>query len=366
MSGGGRSQDDFRHHNSGGGRSSARFPRRQEEPKKGLNKDLPYLDYRPDLGGCKPEAVDSFLDEMRTYVIARFMPGMDDIFDRDNPIYPEIDEPDEPDDDDDRIAMKKWEASYRKYRLDMDRLEEETIKLTGDILSRGSKDLILKTEEGFEAIQDKDSLELIKSIISTHLTSTNTDSRLNFHAAEAPYHQLYMKKYEDINQFYRRFQAAYNSLREAASRVNAEERIPDEESRALHFVSKRTAKYTDYKIAIRRGVIARPETLRRALEKALEFGEDATGGRRSNHHYEQATSIGVFITGGRGRGRGRGGAYGGRGGRGARGGGGGRTGNCHICGESGHWKRECPHKDKKEDEEIKTAVHETAKTKKKN
>jgi len=237
-------------------------------------------------------------------------------------------------------------------------LEEHKIKLMGTMLgqmSDGSKDQVKTSQEGKDAIENKDPLSLVKAILSTHLTLKRIDYEQNLYAAETNYRRLEMGETESIANFFRRFSASLSSFRECASRAGKEETMPDDEQQSIHFVMQLSANYGAFKDNFRRGMISpKPTSLQEAYERICNFGPG-----RSSFDVKELKHRGVFVTRG-GRGGGRGGP-----GRGSgRGGFGGGRGACAICHQYGHWKNECPQRKGDGDEEVSKAVEHVKEEKK--
>lgn len=334
----------------GRGRGSGFYSR---PPMRGQIEGLPLLHYNKT--STTSDEVFKWMSGLKTYAMSNFLPGMDNIFLGDQQAeYPFLDEPDIPDEElqNNKVAMEIWRAAYKEYREDSKKLADHKVKLTGVILgqmSDSSRDQVKTSQEGKEAIDNKDPLLLVKAILGTHLTMGKIDDQQNLYAAERGYQRIEMGESESIANFMRRFNASLSSYRECASRAEKEETLPDDEQQSIHFIMQLNAQYGAFQDTFKRGMIVpKPATLQEAYERVCIFGI----GR--SHEYREPRHRGVFHT--------RGGGRAGRGGRGSHGRGhrggtsfGGR-GSCAICHEYGHWKNECPHKKEETDDMVTKAV----------
>jgi uncharacterized membrane protein YgcG len=286
---------------------------------------------------------------MKTYTMANFIAGLDDIFNSENAAYPDFYEPEFPEEHDrgDAVVMEIWKLDNKEYRENAKKLEEHKVKLMGVLLgqmSEASKDQVKTTQEGKTAIEEKEPLDLVRAIVSTHLTAGRIDNDQNLYAAETNYRRIQMGEYEPIATYHRRFLASLTSLKECASRAEKDGAVPDDELQSIHFISTTNGQYGAYKDYFKRGIVSAPTTLQDAYEKMVDFG---TG--RAPYSDGREERRGVFTTFRGGRGGGRGGRFG-RGGRG--------RGACVICNEYGHWKNECPNKKADSSDDVAKAVQE--------
>jgi hypothetical protein len=325
---------------SGRGRGHNTFRSREL---KGLIEGLPVLHYNKSAG--MSDELQKWLSAMKTYTMTNFIMGLDDIFLAENPTYPEFFEPFTPADEDheDMVVMENWKLDNKEFRENTKKLDQDKVKLMGVLLgqmSEASKDQVKTTQDGKLAIDQKDPLELVRAIISTHLTAGRIDSDQNLYAAETNYRNIQMGEYEPIATYHRRFLANLSSLRECASRAEKEGAVPDDELQSIHFISTLNAHYGAYKDNFKRGIISAPTTVQDAYESIVHFGP----GRA---HYEvREVRRGVFAS-----------FRGGRGGRGGRDGRGGR-GACVICKKFGHWKNECPSRKGEANDDVARAVEQ--------
>ena len=345
-----------------GGRSGARgFQRGGDragggrfgvEHRRGLKDNLPTLNLNAS-GKVLPEAVERFIQAMKIHCISDYVTGLDSIFNKGElAMWPGFDEPELPEDPKDIFEVEKWKNDY-KFHKDMERLViKDGTKLFGVImgqLGQASIDAINKTTQGKAAIDEKDALELIKAIYSTHMISAKIDNTLNLYEAEGNFRELRMGEDEGLDSWLRRFNGSENAYMAAAERAEKGDQVPDEEQRALHFVKKLNSKYSDFVSDFDRDQLrgGRPETVQKALEAVFNYGPN----KRAVPAQSQGQSRGAFYAG---RGRGRGGGRG-RWGRGA----------CAICHKEGHWKNECPERSAdQEDKTVASAVKEAGKGKK--
>lgn len=352
--GNGRTGSGGRSGGRGGGRHGGFNSRNNSERFKGQIETLPVLYYSTSNGA---EVVHRFLKEFKIYVMANFIKDMDNIFKLTDPDYPEMEEPEEPYGNQvkDRIIMEKWKLKLKDYEAWKRKFEDEKVKLAGVMLgqvSPGSMDRLNQVAEGATAIKDKDPLSLVKAILTTHLTAGKADGEQNLYYAEMNFKNMKMYEDEKLPMYYRRFEASVASVTESATQLTKPERVPDDAQCVMHFIHTLNTNYNSYKLAYRRDQLkTKPKKIQEAYEMIILYGPDKMPGDKKYNDTNETNygRRGIFYSnrGGRGRGRDSGG----------RGRGGGR-GACHICGDTGHWKRDCP---KNVDEDISKAIAETAK-----
>jgi len=167
-------------------------------------------------------------------------------------------------------------------------------------------------------------------------------------------------------------------MTQAAKLAGKEASVPDEKMQAIHFVNTLSTNFSEYKNAYDRNMLkAKPNTVEEAYQEAVNFGADKRhyGKKNTDTPAGGATRAGVFVAtdkagggrGGRGRGN-RGGNGGGRGtggnGKGSAGGTFKKRGRWAICNEEGHWKGECPQREKSNsDADLDKAIKEASKEK---
>ena len=334
---------------------------------KGLIDSLPFLNVKAG-SGASGEQVQRWITAMKMYSMANFVSGLDRIFDRPEGEYPEFREPERPaaGDDDatlDPLDVEIWREDFKAYRKNILLLEEHKVKLLGVLLgqmSQSSKDMALKDNRGVEAMDERDPLKLVQAIVSTHLVSSNTDPMLNYYEAETNFRErLRMGDGERIENFYRRVEASVDSLTESAARAGHDDKVPDQETLALHFIDRLSSAYGEYRHCVIKGILTRPGTLEEAYRAAVNFGTSrvthfGTGTQRDHRGVFAAYTPG---RGDKGTGTGRrkpgsGPAPKGKSPRLTR-------DQCAICYQTGHWKRDCPMKDKDEDHAIEQAIAES-------
>ena len=325
-------------------------------PTKGLNATLPYLETKAG-GALRGDETENFRITFRTYTIANYIDGMHKIWDHDGD-YPAFEEPVDPDRGATEAAKEKWKIVYRNYDRNMTRLREEKSKLFGEIrgqIGLGVVDLISKNADGQAALRDNSPKRLIRAIVGSHIMAPEADDNRNYYLAETNYrNQLQMGDGENVHNFLRRFKVQLAALTAAAERAGEAARIPSVAQQVLHFIERLNRNvYSEFKSNFKRNLIQdNLDTLDNALAAIVNHGVDQSTRRNNNNgngpYGASNYKAGVFVTG-RGRGRGRG-DRGGRGGRNGRGGRGGR-GACAICHEEGHWKNECPQKEKGRDDD---------------
>ena len=160
-----------------------------------------------------------------------------------------------------------------------------------------------------------------------------------------------MGEHEAIENYFRRVEASIDSLTESATRAGHDDKIPNQESQALHFIDRLSPAYGEYRHCVIKGILNRPVTLDEAYRAAVNFGTSRA------MHFGTAPvrdHRGVFatVTQRHGKGRDRGRQSGSGPGRGKY-----PTLNrdqCAICKQVGHWKKDCPNKN--EDQKIDEAI----------
>jgi hypothetical protein len=300
---------------------------------KGQIESLPLLNFSK--SASNGDELQKWISSLKTYTIANYIKNLDDIFNKEEPAYPVFEEPEFPDEEDqNNIAiMEIWKAEHRDYRDNTKKLDDHKTKLFGVLLgqmSETSKDQVMTTQEGKDAIDGKDPLNLVKAIVSTHLMAGQIDSDQNLYAAETNYRKIQMGETELIAAYHRRFEASLATLRECASRAEKIAAVPDDGLQSIHFISTLNVNYGAYKENFKRGIITKPEDLQDAYEKVVSFGP---GRAHYSELREDTTRRNAFVS----RRGGRGGRYGNE-----RGGRGGARGACALCKQFGHWKNECP------------------------
>jgi len=122
-----------------GGRSGARGRGAHQPSFTGQIAGFATLNAGP--SGVSPEKIQDFLLQFRVRAMSNYMPGMERVFEEGG-AYPTITEPDIPDDPDDRIAFELWRQARRDFESKRKRIEEETIKIFGEVLGQCGKQSI--------------------------------------------------------------------------------------------------------------------------------------------------------------------------------------------------------------------------------
>jgi hypothetical protein len=222
-------------------------------------------------------------------------------------------------------------------------------------ISQASKDRI---EAGAEAVKTQDLRTLLSAILSTHMTDNRLGAEHNLFKINQAFSRYRMEPGDSLGFYYQRFRALLGALEEGDDR--ADEAMPEGEFRdvqlALKFTDGLNNSYAVHKQYHEDGIKAWPQSLSDAFAEASKFAV-----RRGNYgNPVDAGRANAFAMRGRGRGRGRGHGYGR--GRGSATGAwsitqsnvapsetqseyGTRKGDCHTCGERGHYSHECRAKD---------------------
>jgi len=327
-------RDNGARHGGRGGRGNGRTPAKGRGGSPFVGQIAGFATLNAGNSGVSPERIQDFLLQFRIRAMANYMPGMEQVFEEGG-TYPIIIEPDIPNDPEDRVAFELWRQARREYESKRKRIEEETIKLFGEVLGQCGKqsiELIRRIEGGSDALESKDVLLLVQAIRTSHMVGARADTTENFDAAILKYYNIQMGEYEMLAQYYNRFRATIASLTQTALRAGKEEHVPDEEMQAQRFVATLATPFHDFAQAVSRCMIARPFTLQAAFERAAEFGPNARAPSARSHAVFAATRGGRRSQG-QGRGRGRSGD------------------TCNKCGGKGHWARDCPDGKPKDDAE---------------
>jgi len=329
--------------NVGGKFGENGFRPRKEE--RGLIDGLPFLNCRDD--NIQPQVVYDWISKMQSYVMANYVEGMHRIFDLKDPKYPEFDEPVEPDDVNSLISMEKWKAAYRTYVKNVNRLQEAKPAVTGVCVGQiGSYSLerLKKLESAAKAIETADPLNLVIGVVLSHIIGIKNDDTANFYDAQTAYNRLKMGDHESLDTYFRRFQAAFASLKQSAVKDRKEELLPPDKLQTMHFVNTMGTEYNyfvgEYKL---NQLKVMPKTLQEAFDCARLF----RGAHNGLYHRGEKSRKGIFLTNGGGD-RSHKGSYGSK--KSSK-----KIGACAICKKEGHWKNECPDRD---DANIAKAVSE--------
>jgi len=123
--------------------------------------------------------------------------------------YPTATEPPHPDPAD-KVEFEIWREARKEYQSKKKRIEEETIKLFGEVLGQCGKqsiELIRRIEGGNAALESKDVLKLVRAIRTSHMIGSRADTTENFDAAIQKYYHMQMGEYEPLAAYYNRFKA---------------------------------------------------------------------------------------------------------------------------------------------------------------
>jgi hypothetical protein len=354
--------------NNGRGRSTAPKPARTGT----IAAIGAYLDLLPGRD-INPSIVTTWMTKVGEYITANYDFQINQIFGPDGTVgnYPIIVEPPDPPEDATRVVLKKWEGRLAKYNKDRQALETDRPKVYGNMIgqiSEASKNRIRETVTGSEAMETHDPRLLLQAIISTHLTDNRLGAEHNLFKVEQAFNMYVMQRHDTLTYYYQRMRALVSGVREAKLRAGIdEEAAADNDARqvqlALKFTTGLNDSYNTYKQYYHDSVRDWPLTLSDAFHEASKFVPrrgDLAGDHGPVGH------VNAFAMRGRGRGRGRNGGRnpGGRdSGRGRYQPGRGnqpqrddadstwrnygeaeygtRKGECHLCGEAGHYSFEC-------------------------
>lgn len=321
------------------GRSALlRRPNYQDFQIGGQISGLPRLWFRDSRGNIiSPHKVREFIEEIKKYTLREYSRYLHNIFELENAGYGEPLEPERPDDTDSIFEMEIWKLEQRQYASDLKKLEDDQIKLFGVIISQMSTesiDVVRQTATGAQAITTRDPLELVQSIITTHMTSGKIDNNENYYEAEETYHNIKMGQFESLDSYRKRFEAIVATLIEAANRAEIPDQVPTEFLQVQRFVKNLNDNYSHYADCFNRRMIPIPETIQAAMIAIVNHGAGSI-------YVSRAPGRGVFNTfrsgrADRGRGRGTSRASADR--------------PCNICGSPSHWKNQCPQNDKKDNQ----------------
>jgi Zinc knuckle len=339
-----------------GGRGMGRSPARTGTiPTIGV-----YLDLIPGKD-VNPGAVMNWMVKISEYSMTQCESKIYSIFGSDGTLgeYPDIKEPTDPPEDCTRVIQKKWEVTFSDYNKDKNKLDLDKGKLFGIMIgqmSENSKNRVKETVRGTSALEKHDPRELLGAILSTHMGDNRLGADHNLFKIQQAFAVYTMQPGDHLPYYHQRFRALLSGLNEAykrAGREKGEDKDPDfkEAQLALKFTLGLNSSYHLYKQYFEDGIKEWPISLAQAFSEASRFKL-----RSGNSYSEGAGRSNTFAMRGRFGGRGRG-----RGGRGSQGryspgrsrddspgrasGAqsvyGTRKGECHNCGQSGHYAYEC-------------------------
>jgi hypothetical protein len=275
--------------------------------------------------------------------------------------YLEFKEPTLPKPDCSKFETKMWEIEYAKYIKDKDRLEGDKGKVFGLMLgqmSESSKTRLKETDNGSIAMENQDLRLLLSAILATHLTDNRSGAEHNLYKIEQAFAKYVMEPGDTLQYYHQRFRAYLSGVQEAYGRAQIEcpETVYRDIQLALKFTMGLNSSYAAYKQYYEDGLKDWPENLSDALTEAAKYKPRTAGSVNPN----DMGRANAFAMRGRGRGRGRGrqsgrgyssdnrgGSYGDTSGThtGGQSDYGTRKGDCHTCGEHGHYSFECRAKD---------------------
>ena len=311
----------------GGTQSTPREPSRWFA---GINSNLHKMHYVE--GNTSAHHVETFLTNIKTYCIATYYPGLDNIFEVGGE-YPFPEPPDDPLDQQNVMQVKRWEMAEKRHDEKLAKLEEDIAKLFGTILgqmSPESQDRIKETDEGLNAMRDKDALALVKAIRGTHNTAGQKDAKSNCYEALKHYMSISMKgqSQETIPQYKIRFGNEVEAFTQSAIGAGQEGMVPDESMQCIHFVKTLSYEYAGYKNCWERGIVTKSDSIGDTVKSILEFGKDTVtvhsepqqkgvfvANQKTSHHSTQHK--GGFRPSS-------------------------KPGKCNKCHQEGHWVKECP------------------------
>jgi Zinc knuckle len=370
-----RGRGDKRFQPQGGGRG--RFVKKQGEPYKGTSK----LGMKPEVGAyldlprgkpADPDMVLHWLDCLRVYIISNYESGITEIIGGDGSLneYPELEEPEEPDDDAGPVQMENWKTEKREYRKALDTFNKDCLKVFGLFLgqmSEGSRNRIKESPLGPKALADRDPLNLLSVVVTTHMNNKRYGDNYNIIAAEIDFFAHKMLHNEDLLKYYTRFKTLL-FVRSEAYRV-ADVDCPDmsDELQSTKFIVGLSSVYLEYVNLFRNKTRPWPLSLDEAQADASNYVLGKPGGQTQNPPNQERRNVLAASRGGKGGSGGRGGR-GGQGEKGERGGletqgarsgtpyrdreasplrdgtvqeYGTRYGKCNNCSEEGHYAYEC-------------------------
>ena len=308
--------------------------------------------------GVNANSTILWMGKIKEYVIANFTTRVDEIFGANGtvgslPTQEKLKDPTETGSAlQDKLRYKKWELALNAYTAFEAKLETEKVQVFGVMLgqmSGSSKDLVKECELGRTAFQERCPLNLLKSIVATHMS----DSRLGapeslYHVTDA-YARLTMETSDTISSFYRKTQSLLAARHEALLRCGYDdENIPeDDDQQAIKFIKCLLPKYDEFKGFFRNGLVEYPCTLEDAFTQASTY--------RTNNNDRYINRNDIFT-------------FSGRGGRGRTGRGRNYENNnniqyiCYNCGKNGHRSFECRNPPAtKEQQDINKAIAEQRK-----
>ena len=254
-------------------------------------------------------------------------------------------------------------TALQEAQKETSRLKADEAKLFGDIMFNLSTESehAVKEDATYPSIKSTwDVLELLKLIIKIHTVGPTEDKvQKIINAKDTFYRKTYMNSDESLADFHHKFVARYEQMKAFGVSAIDQEELANTFIRRLYKPS-----YGEFIDALDKSVIMSnadyPDTLEKAYNLARNWTSKVSRPRGIPNNSVFMTSNpenrGSGNTGrghgGRGNGGRNNGRVYGRSGRGT------PPGTCFNCGESGHWKNECPKK-KKNGEEKKKEEEDT-------
>ena len=218
--------------------------------------------------------------------------------------YPVCAEPAVPYANCNRFVAKIWETAYAKYVKDIDKLENDKIRVFGLMLGQMSENSKNRTKEsaaGIVAMLQQNPTLLLSAIISTHLTDDRLGAEHNLYKIENAFARCMMEPGDSISFYHQRFGALLSGVEEAYRRANIA--VPDNVYREVQLGFKFTmglnSTYSAYKQYYEDGLKAWPGSLPEAFSAASKF-------KPRSGQQADAARANAFAMRGRGGGKGRG------------------------------------------------------------
>ena len=284
---------------------------RQNKPYfQGLVRELPTINFNKDDNMSL--SIQNAFPKMKTYVKLNYCTNLDNIFHPTSPSYPVIEEAEYneefAEEHSKKLAKTMFMTDYKRQKDEEKRLEDDKKKVHGLIegqLSNASKDQLRTIAAGVDALNNKDSLELIKQIRATHLSVAKAEPKLNFDIAMQSLNSLKMDNNEYLSRYKEKIEAALTRLADAAERAGEEyvNTIPTDEMIVTRFIQSLAPRYGAYVQKINRGERTHPLTLLAAYDDINNHGEEYSNDQRDSSRRNNVFH--ATITG-RGRGRGTG------------------------------------------------------------
>jgi hypothetical protein len=118
-----------------------------------------------------------------------------------------------------------WETAYAQYIKDVDKFENDKLRVFGLMLgqmSESSKNRIKETDTGIVAMLQQNPRLLLSAIISTHLTDNRLGAEHNLYKIENTFARYVMELGDSLSFYHQRFRALLSRVEEAYRRANVE------------------------------------------------------------------------------------------------------------------------------------------------